>query len=175
MRTLPILATPLLAALLLACSPPFNWREFTSKDASWQVTFPDKPATATREIDLGGTRTTMTMTAAEAGDTTFAVGQADVTDAASAGAALTAMQTSLVRNISGTVTRSASASASSNGGARVSRDVDATGSRNGKPVRLVGHFEARGARLYQVIVVGPAGALTPEQTEQFIGSFKVLK
>jgi hypothetical protein len=29
--------------------------------------------------------------------------------------------------------------------------------------------------LYQVVVVGPVKALKPEQTEQFIGSFKALK
>jgi hypothetical protein len=175
MRKLLILATPVLAGLLLACNPAFNWREFTSKDASWQATFPDKPATASRDINLGGSKTTMTMTGAEVGDILFAVGQADAADPALVGAGLDAMQTALVSNISGTVTRSASASASNNGAARLSRDIDATGSRNGKPLRLVAHFEARGRTLYQVIVVGPPGAIKPEQTEQFIGSFKVLK
>lgn len=175
MRKHSLLAVPFLATLLLACSPQFNWREFTSKDAAWQVTFPDKPATASRPIDLDGMQTTMTMTAAEVGDTLFAVGQAEVPDAAAAGAGLTAMQTGLVRNINGTVTRTASATASSNGATRMTRDIDATGSRDGKPVRLVAHFEARGRSLYQVVMVGPASALTPERTEQFIGSFKVLQ
>lgn len=171
MRTLLVLATLLLAG----CSPHFNWREFTSKDASYQVLFPDKPATASREIDLDGTRTTMTMTAAKVDDILFAVGQADVGDAAAAGAGLAAMQTALVKNIGGTVTRSATAAASNNAGARITRDIDATGTRNGQPTRLVAHFEARGRTLYQVVVAGPATAIQPEQTEQFIGSFKALK
>jgi hypothetical protein len=175
MRKHSLLAIPFLATLLLACSPQFNWREFTSTDAAWQVTFPDKPATVSRTIDLDGMQTTMTMTAAEVGDTLFAVGQAEVPDAAAAGAGLTAMQTGLVRNINGTVTRTASATASSNGATRMTRDIDATGSRDGKAVRLVAHFEARGRSLYQVVVVGPASALTPERTEQFVGSFKVLQ
>jgi hypothetical protein len=175
MRTLPILATSLLAALLVGCSPHFNWREFTSKDASWQATFPDKPATVSRDIDLDGTKTTMTMTAAEVGDILFAVGQANVGDAAAANAGLAAMQTALVRNIGGSVTHSANASASNNTGTRITRDVDATGSRNGQPIRMQAHFEARGRTLYQVVVVGPVKALKPELTEQFIGSFKALK
>ena len=175
MRTLSLFATPVLAACLLGCSPHFNWREFTSKDASWQATFPDKPATASRTIDLDGMQRSMTMTAAEVDDILFAVGQAEAGDTMAASAGLAAMQTALVRNIGGTVTKSASASASANGALRLSRDVDALGSRNGKAIRMVAHFEARGRTLYQVVVVGPAAALKPEQTEQFIGSFKALK
>jgi hypothetical protein len=89
MRTLFVIATLLLAG----CSPHFNWREFTSKDASYQVLFPDKPATASRAIDLDGIKTTMTMSAAEVDDILFAVGQAEVGDAAAASAGLAAMQT----------------------------------------------------------------------------------
>jgi hypothetical protein len=175
MRIHPLLVTPLLATLLLGCSPHFNWREFTSKDASWQATFPDKPATVSRAIDLDGLKTSMTMTAAEVGDILFAVGEAQVGDAAAATTSLAAMQTALVRNIDGTVTQRAEASSSANGATRISRDVDVMGKRNGKPVRMVAHFEARGSSLYQVVVVGPASSLQPEQTTQFIGSFKVLK
>lgn len=171
MRTLLILATFLLAG----CSPHFNWREFTSKDASYQVLFPDKPATASREIDLNGVKTTMTMTAAEVGDILFAVGQADVGDAAAASAALAAMQAALVKNIAGTVTRSAATTASNHTGTRITRGIDAVGTRNGQPMRLVAHFEARGRSLYQVVVAGPVKAIKPEQTEQFISSFKALK
>jgi hypothetical protein len=117
----------------------------------------------------------MTMTAAEVESIVFAVGQAEVPDAAAAGAGLAAMQTALVRNIGGAVTHSASAAASRDGVTSISRDVEASGTRAGQPVRLVGHFEARGRRLYQVVVIGPAAAVKLDQSEQFIGSFKVLK
>ena len=175
MRTFSFLAPALLATLLLGCSPHFNWREFTSQDASYQVTFPAKPATASRAIDLDGTNTTMTMTAADVDGILFAVGQAQVGDAAAAGAGLAAMQTALVRNIGGTVTRSATAAASTNVTSRITRDVDVLGTRKGQPARMVAHFEARGRNLYQVVVAGPPSMLKPELTEQFIGSFKVLK
>lgn len=169
-------AIPLVAALLSGCSPHFNWREFTSKDASWQALFPDKPSTASREINLNGARTTMTMTAAEVDDILFAVGQVEAADPAGAATALTAMQAALVRNINGTVTSSKSNAASASGAApRITRDIDATGTRNGQPTRLVIHFEARGRSLYQVVVAGPATAMKPEHTEQFLTSFKALK
>jgi hypothetical protein len=176
MRKNIFVAIALVAALLPGCSPHFNWREVTSKDASWQALFPDKPSTASRGIDLDGTRTTMTMTAAEVDDILFAVGQAEVADAAAAGAALTAMQTALVRNINGTVTSNqSSAAAATDTVARITRDIDATGTRNGQPTRMVAHFEARGRTLYQVVVAGPATALKAEHTEQFMASFKALK
>ena len=41
-------------------------------------------------------------------------------------------------------------------------------------MKLVGHFESRNKRFYQVIVMGKQKALSPEQTEQFISSFKLL-
>jgi hypothetical protein len=39
-------------------------------------------------------------------------------------------------------------------------------------MKLRGHFEAQGKRFYQVIVVGKANAVTPEQADQFISSFQ---
>ncbi|MDQ2823445.1 MAG: hypothetical protein M3Y65_24225 [Pseudomonadota bacterium] len=171
MRKLFVLAIPLMAVLLSGCSPHFNWREFTSKDASWQALFPDKPATASRAIDLGGMKTTMTMTAAEVDNILFAVGQAQSSDTAANQAALSAMQTALVRNIEGTVTSNKSSATPAN----ITRDIDVLGTRNGKPTRMVAHFEAHGRSLYQVVVVGPAAAIMPEHTEQFLTSFKALK
>ena len=52
-------------------------------------------------------------------------------------------------------------------------DIEANGQRNGTPMRLVGHFEARGPRVYQVIVLGKTSSMPPEQVSQFISSFKL--
>ncbi|MCC2958199.1 hypothetical protein LK542_21475 [Massilia sp. IC2-477] len=149
-----------LAVLTLAsCSPTYNWRDYTSSDGSFRVLFPAKPSTHTRPIDLGGIKVDMTMTAAEVEGTTFAVGTAVAPDAALAQATLPAMRQALLRNIG------ASAPAGE------TLDVDAVGKGNGGPVRLVGRFVAKGARMYQVIVVGKPGAMPPEHTEQFLSSF----
>ncbi|WP_229217570.1 hypothetical protein [Massilia forsythiae] len=174
-----MLLLPLLV-LIAACSPKYNWRDYTAADASYRVLFPAKPSSTTREIDLDGMKVRMTMAAAEVDGATFAVGAAEAPDAARAQAALEAMKLALLRNIGadGAAT-SASASASSSAGdgkrdTRASSDIDATGTSRGRPMRLVGHFEARGKRFFQVIVVGPAPALPPEQVEQFLTSFSVL-
>jgi hypothetical protein len=179
MRKNSILATVLLAASLLgACSPKYNWRDYTSKDAPYSVMFPGKPATHTREIDLNGTKVSMTMTASEIDGTIFAVGSAEAPDAATAQSAVASMKTALVRNIGATVTSEKAASSATAGNATASQrtaiDIEATGMRNGTPTRLLGHFEARDKRFYQVIVMGKANAIAPEQADQFISSFKLL-
>jgi hypothetical protein len=158
-------AAGLLALLLGGCSPTYNWRDYTSSDGSFHVLFPAKPATHTRNIDLGGIRVDMTMTAAEVNGATFAVGTALAPDAAMAQATLPAMRQALLRNIGATL-----GDAASKPGA-AGLEVDATGKGNGAPVRLVGRFTAKGTRVYQVIVIGKPDAMPPEQTEQFLGSF----
>ena len=41
-------------------------------------------------------------------------------------------------------------------------------------MQLVGHFEARGTRVYQVIVLGKASSMPAEQVKQFMSSFKLI-
>ena len=160
-----LLVLPLAAALLCGCSPTYNWRDYVSSDGGFRILFPAKPSTHTRGIDLGGIRVDMTMTAAEVEGTTFAVGTAVAPDPALAQATLPAMRQALLRNIG----------AADNAGAPLpgaALEVDAVGKGNGGPVRLVGRFATKGARMYQVIVVGRPGAMPPEHTEQFLSSFK---
>jgi hypothetical protein len=164
----PVLSLLLASTLLAACSPKYNWRDYASPDAPYKVTFPAKPASFTRTIDLDGMQVSMTMTAAEVDGATFAVGSAEAPDEARARAALPAMRRALLRNIGAADSQNAALAGPD--GKTVS-EVDATGSTNGVPVRLVGHFEARGKRFYQVIVLGKADAVPPEQVEQFLTSF----
>lgn len=167
-RSIRALAAAALALSLAGCNPTYNWRDYASPDAPWRATFPAKPATHTRTVDLDGMQVAMTMTAAEVEGATFAVGTAEAPDAGRARAALDAMRLALAQNI-GAPAIAARAGATS--GERASVAVDLTGTRNGVPLRLAGRFEARGKRFYQVIVVGPAASMPPEQVEQFLTSF----
>lgn len=165
------------AAALFACSPKYNWRDYSSQDAPFRVMFPDKPASHTRTIDLHGMKVEMTMTATDVDGVMFAVGTAETPDAASAEAALTSMKTAMVGNIRGTVTREKVGKASSSSGAASARsaaiDIEATGKNSPNPMRLVGHFESRNKRIYQVIVLGKENDLSKENVEQFMSSFKL--
>lgn len=153
------------AKLLSACNPTYNWRDHTSVDGRFQVQFPAKPATHTRNVDLGGLRVDMSMTAAEVEGTTFAVGTAVLPDATVAQAILPSMRAALLRNIG-----AGSANPADQPGSAV-LDVDVTGKGSAGPMRITGRFMAKGARVYQVIVVGPPKAMPPEQVEQFLTSF----
>jgi hypothetical protein len=164
-------AASLAAALLLSgCNPTYNWRDYSSTDAPYRIMFPAKPVTHTRAVDLNGMQVEMTMTAAEVEGAMFAVGTGVAPDAAQAQAAVAAMKTALVRNIAAKVERESTAAAGTN----TAVDIDASGSANGQPMKLRGHFEARGKRFYQVIVMGKASAMSAERTDQFISSFTLL-
>lgn len=170
---LAILLPALAGATLAACSPTYNWRDYSSPDGSYHVLFPSKPASYTRPVELDGMKVNMTMTAAEVEDTMFAVGSAEAPDPAHAQAALAAMKTALVRNIGATITSEKSVAGDKSATQRASIDIEASGAQNGVPMRLLGHFEARDKRFYQVIVMGKASAIQPEQAEQFLSSFKL--
>ena len=159
-------AAALAASLLLSgCNPTYNWRDYSSNDAPYRIMFPSKPVTHTRTIDLNGMQVEMTMTAAEVEGVMFAVGTGVAPNAAQARAALAAMCTALVRNIGAKVEHESTAAA----GTAV--DIDAAGSANGQPMKLRAHFEARGQRFYQVVVMGKATAVASEHADQFISSF----
>jgi hypothetical protein len=165
-------------AMVAACSPKYDWRDYSSPDAPYRVMFPGKPATYTRSVNLDGLKVDMTMTATEVEGAMYAVGHAEAPDAGKARAALDAMKIALVRNIGATTATekpSPSPAAATGGPAPgLASDVAASGVLNGVPMRLVAHFEARDKRLYQVVVIGPAKSIAPEPTEQFISSFKLL-
>ena len=160
-------------ALLLACTPKFDWREVRGTGAPYSVMLPAKPASQARPINLGGTQVVMTMTAAEAGDVTFAVGTAELPDAAAARSALSAMKTALVRNIGGTIRHEKSASA---GSAYATIEIDASGPPNdatgGQPRVLLARFVAKDRRVYQLVVTGREKAVSQEAVDTFFTSFK---
>jgi hypothetical protein len=177
MRPLHLILTATLSTMLLACSPQFNWRDYSSDAAPYRVMFPDKPASHTRSIDLDGMKVDMTMTAVQVNGTMFAVGTAEAPDAAAAEKALGAMKTALVNNIGATIKTEKTGKASTATGSTQARsaaiDIDASGVRKGEPMRLVGHFESRDKRFYQVIVMGKEKDLTRENVDMFMSSFKL--
>lgn len=164
-----LLAVPLLALLLSACDPHYNWRDYRSKDAPYSVLLPGKPATHARDVRLGELPVRMTMTAAEVDDVVFAVGSAELTDTAQAPAALLAMQTALARNIGATIVSQATAAS----GPQTTISIEAKGMRNGEPTLLIGRFIARDRRVYQVVVMGAERHIAREQVATFLDSFKL--
>lgn len=161
------------ALLLAACSPKFDWREVRGAGAPYVVMLPAKPASHTREIDLDGIKVSMTMTAAEVDEVTFAVGAAALPDPAQASKALNVMKTALIRNIGGKITRE-----KSEGSATIPTmiEIEASGppgrGSNGQPRLLFARFAAKGNYVYQVVAVGSEKSISREAVDTFLASFK---
>lgn len=158
----PMLAL-VLAATLAGCSPKYDWRDYRSPDAPYSVLFPGKPAKQTRTVKLDQLDASMTMTAADIDGVVFAIGSAQLADAAQAPAALAAMRTAMVNNIGGAITRSTTLP----GGAQ---EVDASG----RAMRLVGRFITKDRRVYQIVVIGAPQKIEAETVDTFFSSFKLL-
>lgn len=150
---------------LSACSPKFDWREVRGSSAPFTVLLPAKPSTFTREMELGGVKLQMQMTAADAAGVSFAVGCARVDDAGKVPEVLAAMRTGMLKNIQGVPTAQNPPDA---------ERLEAIGTLpNQQPVKLVGRFLARGPWVYQVVAIGAQQALTPDVLDTFMTSFKV--
>lgn len=179
MRRLPALSASLrLAALtamaamaLQACSPRYNWRESSDNGAHFVVLLPAKPSSVARVIDLDGPRVEMSMTAAEVDGVTFAVGTAELPDAAAAERALAAMRTALLNNIAGQP-QGAPAWPGKTAGLDHSMDLEARGVARGRPLRLAARLASRDRRVYQILMIGEEKSFTDENLETFFSSFK---
>jgi hypothetical protein len=169
MRTATLFRNILLCLSLLlttACSPKFDWRDVRGN--GYTATFPAKPSSLTRQVNLGGRSVAMTMTAAEIDGVTFAVGSAEMADASQAASAVPVMKEALVGNIHGRL-KSEKADASSG-----ALDVEALGSAPAGDAKLLllGRFASKGKRVYQAVVVGPEKNLSREAADTFLSSFK---
>jgi len=177
MRMFPISLSPMLAAactagalMLSACSPKLDWREVQGNSVPYSVLMPAKPTSFSRPVNLDGIQVTMTMTAAEVDDVTFAVGTAELPDAAQAPRALEAMKKAMVNNIQGTIRSEKPTGAAA---APTIIDIEATGTANGQSKILYARFTTKGKWVYQAIILGKEKTIAPETVETFFSSFKV--
>jgi hypothetical protein len=160
----------LLLPMLAGCDPALNWREVRSSDAGYTVLLPAKPVSFERSVDLDGLQVTMSMTAADVDNTSFAVATAVVTDEAQRTSALMAMQTAMTRNIQGEITEQKTITMK-NGATAVQIRATGKAARDGKPMVLFGRFLMHGTRVFQVIALGPTEKLDAETADTFLNSF----
>ncbi len=162
------------SAMLPACSPTYDWREVPGSDAPYVASFPAKPATHSKAIDLNGMKVTMSMTAARTQEISFAVGSVPAAGAKAALASLDAMKTAMVKNIGGTVRHEKALPPAA--GQVQAIELEATGkpqgSASGQSMILFARFIAKPDRVYQLIVIGPEQAVPREEVEMFFSSFK---
>ncbi|WP_034348531.1 hypothetical protein [Noviherbaspirillum massiliense] len=171
--SLSAIAVPLCAALLLcACSPKLDWREVRGTNVPYTVLLPAKPTSASRPVELDGLHMTLTMTAAEAEDVTYAVGSTELPDAAAAQRALAAMKSALVKNVGGAVRNESTTAVPG----LITTDMEAVGRPGSAPeseTRLMfARLVAKDRRVYQLVAVGKEKAVSREAVDTFLSSFK---
>jgi hypothetical protein len=81
------------------CMPAFNWREVRLDEQKIAATFPGKPDSITRTIDLAGTKLPMTMHGVRVKELSYTVAWVKLLDANSATSTLAAMQVGMMRNV----------------------------------------------------------------------------
>lgn len=158
---------------LAACTPKYDWREVRGTNAPYTVALPAKPSSMSRPINLDGLQFSMTMTAAEVDGVTFAVGSAELPDAAKSQIALNALKTALVKNIGGTLRHE---KASDPSATPTTIDIEAVGSAvpgSDQARLLIARFVAKDRHVYQLVVAGKEKSVSRDAVDTFLTSFKL--
>jgi hypothetical protein len=85
--------------IIAGCMPTFNWREVRFEEQKIAATFPGKPDSITRTIDLAGSKLPMTMHGVRVKELSYTVAWVKLPDGSSAPSILAAMQLGMLRNV----------------------------------------------------------------------------
>ncbi len=171
----PLRLVPLLLALLGAlgaCSPTFDWRETHPENSGVSALFPCQPERKVREFELAATRYRMEMLSCRAGGATFALGFLDVPEAGAVGAALEQLRSAAVANIGGTEPQVTPIAIDGMSPEPLAAQLSFAGRLpDGSAVHEDMALFARGRRIYQAAVIGPAPPR--EAVQAFIAGLKL--
>lgn len=85
--------------IISGCMPTFNWREVRLEEQKIAITFPGKPDSVTRTIDLAGTKLPMTMQGVRIKELSYTVAWVKLPEVASGPSMLAAMQLGMLKNM----------------------------------------------------------------------------
>lgn len=172
-RPHPFVAAAAIAVAMAAsaCSPTFDWREFSVQGTELGVAFPCRPDRHVRDVRLGERRLSMQMLVCAAGGSTFAVSFVDVPDPAALAAVMTDLRAAAIGNVRGqrptTVPFQLKGMQASAQAVRVSVEGRLP---DGAKVAEHAVWFARGLRVYQATVIGAAPGAA--EVEAFLAGLK---
>jgi hypothetical protein len=161
-------------AVLMACSPVFNWRDVRLENSRLSLLLPCKPDKAQKTVPLGGQPTVLSMTGCDAGGATFAVAVADLGDAAKAASVLAKWQALTLANMKASPQATQLVALKLPGAALQAPAVlvKAQGQRaDGSAVTGQAAYFAQGSQVFQVVLY--ADKIPPDVSETFFSSLKV--
>ena len=169
------------SALLMACSPKYDWRTVQSNEGAYVVDYPAKPTADARPITINGQRLPMTMQAASIDGTLFAIGVVTLPadDPVWRQQAVAALRTGLSANLNGQVlARDVAVKTAAQPPLSlpaVELIAQGTGGNDPAPRRLTARVVATGKHAYQAVVLESGDAARDgrqqEQVDQFLTSF----
>lgn len=165
----PLRASPAVLALVLAaCSPTYNWREIRLDPGALHALLPCKPDRATREVELDGQRVALTMAGCEADGATFTLAALTRPASAPPERALTAWKSATLRNLRGRAEREEGFSAPGLGGASGQRQQLSGFDGQDRPLMAQATYFSRGQQVYQALLIAPK--IAPEVADTFFAS-----
>ena len=160
-----------LVAVLGACSPTLDWREFTPEGSGLRVTFPCRVDRHARPVQMAGATVRMEMLVCGAGDATYAVSFFDVADPAQVSAAMAEWRATAIRNVQGAAPLQQPWQIKGMTPNAESTRLSVAGQLpDGAAVREHALFFARGLRVYSATVLGANPP--PQAVDTFFSGLK---
>ncbi|MDO9024691.1 hypothetical protein [Zwartia sp.] len=153
----------LTAVLLGACTPEYNWREWTVADERAVIMFPSRTQTEQRPIDVEGLPSKFSLTSSAVGPSVFSVGFIPLPEKLTE-----AQQTALVKKMVSALAARAGAQAPE--AAFEGKVFSLETMVAGKPSLLMARVVVHRGMLIQVVVSGPKQSLSNENAVEFVRS-----
>jgi hypothetical protein len=161
-----IAAVLILASLLAACSPTFNWREVRAEPVGLKAMLPCKPDKGARTVPMAGREVSLEVLGCDTGGATFALLFADIGDPGRTGEVLAHWKTATLANLRSIAARETPFRPPGAPALRDSIQVVASGQRaDGSKVESHAAYFARGSHVFQAVIY--ADQLKPEVADTF--------
>lgn len=158
---------------LVSCSPQFNWRVVPNTDIGYMATFPEKPAQATRTMDLIGLQVPLTLHAAQIDGLYFAVGTVPLQgELAGHGAAL---RDALAQAVANNIVAGKAEVKPIQWLGKTVHEMAMTGTLpTGEAAFAQARFFEHQGILYEVMMMGPGEVANPDFATSWFGGFSLL-
>jgi hypothetical protein len=164
-------AVGMLAGLLAACSPTYNWREIEIAGGAARAAFPARVQTDRRPVALAGQALDFSLTSASIEDAVFAVGYAPLPPALAADEAKQRdLGTALMRSLYENLRAQPPAAFPAYG-----ENIEVHGQAGGKPVWLLARVWVQGGMLVEAVATGSEQGLPPDPAHEFVKSLRFLR
>lgn len=151
------------AVFLTGCYPEYNWRELPVGDGLATLAFPAKVDKAARPVELGGLKVTFDLTSAEANDTLFSFGYAQLPQGHTPAQAK-AVQRALIDSLAASMGKPAPPQAYAGEVFRLASEV------RGQSLVMVARVLVHHDIAMRVVASGPPDRLTDDVAQEFMRS-----